>query len=326
MRRREFITLLGGFVISCSMTVRSNARDRADSPLIGFLSLSHPTGFHDGFAKGLTDLGYVEGENIFVERRFAGGDLDRLADFARELVRLQPRVILSGGSPASLAVSRATQAIPIVMAAVSDPVAVGLIRSVSRPGGHITGFTLDNPELSGKRLQLFQEMLSFARRVNVLSDATDPVSVELLTQTQAAAQMLALTLSVVDIQAEPEFQKLLSALVSEHPVPVVVLPTSLFLAHRQELGEFFLKHKLPSIFGFEEHVRDGGLMSYGASLYDQFYGAAAYVDKILKGARPGDLPIEYPTKFYLAINLRTARTIDLTVPHLLLAQADEVIE
>jgi putative tryptophan/tyrosine transport system substrate-binding protein len=328
MRRRELITLLGSSVISYSMTGRSNAQDKANAnaPLIGFLSLSYPTGFHDGFAKGLTDLGYMEGKNIFVERRFAGGDLDRLAKFARELVGLQPKVIFSGGSPASLAVSRATQTIPIVMAAVSDPVAVGLIRSVSRPGGHITGITLSNPELSGKRLQLFQEMLPAARRLNVLSDASDPVSAEMLTQTKTAAQTLALTLSVVDVQADPDFQKLLFALVSEPSVPVVVLPTSLFLARRKEIGEFFLKHRLPSIFGFEEHVRDGGLMSYGANLYDQFYRGAEYVGKILQGARPGDLPIEYPTKFYLAINLRTAKALDLTVPPLLLARSDEVIE
>jgi putative ABC transport system substrate-binding protein len=326
LKRREFITLLGCLVIACSITVRTEARDGAESPLIGFLSLSNPSGFHDGFAKGLRDLGYVEGKTIYVERRFAGGDLDRLAAFAKELVELRPKMIVGSGSPAAVAVSRASQTIPIVMASVADPVAVGLIRSVSRPGGHITGNTVTSPELSGKRLQLLQEMIPSVRRVNVLVDATDPVSVELLTQTRTAAQTLGLALGVMELQADPEFQKRLSALVREPPDPVVVLPTSLFLARRQQLGEFFLKHKMPSIFGFQEHVRDGGLMSYGANIYDQLYRAAAYVDKILKGASPGDLPIEYPTKFYLAINLRTARALDLTVPPLLLAQADEVIE
>jgi putative tryptophan/tyrosine transport system substrate-binding protein len=325
-RPRAFITLLGSLVIACGIAVRTEAQDRADSPLIGFLSLSNPTSFHDGFAKGLRDLGYVEGKTIYVERHFAGGDLDRLAGFANELVGLRPRVIFSGGSPASLAVSRATQTIPIVMAAVADPVAVGLVRSVSRPGGNITGLTVTSPELSGKRLQLLQEMIPSVRRVNVLVDTTDPVSVELLTQTRSAAQTLGLTLGVVDTQAGPEFQKRLSVLVSEPPDPVVVLPTSLFLARRQQLGEFFLKRKMPSIFGFQEHVRDGGLMSYGANIYDQFYRAATYVDKILKGTSASDLPIEYPTKFSLAINLKTARVLDLIVPPLLLVQADDVIE
>jgi putative tryptophan/tyrosine transport system substrate-binding protein len=323
MRRREFIALLGGSAITCSMAAAPHAQERPGNPLIGFLSLSNPAGFQDGFAKGLSDLGYAEGKNIFVERRFAGGDLDRLADFAKELVGLQPKVIVSGGSPASLAMSHATQTIPIVMVGVADPVAVGLVQSVSRPGGHITGNTVTSPELSGKRLQLLQEMVPSARRVNALLDATDPVSVESLAQTQTAAQALGLTLDVTKM--ETDFQKQLSALARDPPDPVIVLPTSLFLAHRQELGEFFLKYKIPSMFGFQEHVRDGGLMSYGANLYDRFYRAAAYVDKILKGENPGDLPIEYPTKFYLMINLRTARAFDLTVPPMLLTIADEVI-
>src|SRR5262249_19794538 len=188
-----------------SITVRTEARDQAERPLIGFLSLSNPTGFHDGFAKGLRDLGYVEGKTIYVERRFAGGDLDRLAAFAKELVELRPRMIVGSGSPAAVAVSRASQTIPIFMASVADPVAVGLIRSVSRPGGHITGNTVTSPELSGKRLQLLQEMIPSVRRVNVLVDATDPVSVELLTQTRTAAQTLGLALGVMEMQADPEF-------------------------------------------------------------------------------------------------------------------------
>jgi putative tryptophan/tyrosine transport system substrate-binding protein len=206
VKRRAFIMMLGSLAIACSITVRAEAQDRDDRPLIGFLSLSNPSGFHDGFAKGLRDLGYLEGKTIYVERRFAGGDLDRLADFANELVGLRPRVIFSGGSPASLAVSRATQTIPIVMAAVADPVAVGLVRSVNRPAGNITGLTVGNPELSGKRLQLLQEMIPSARRVNILVDTTDPVSVDLLTQTRTAAQTLGLTLSVVDMQGDPEFR------------------------------------------------------------------------------------------------------------------------
>jgi putative tryptophan/tyrosine transport system substrate-binding protein len=326
MKRRKFIALAYGATVAWGLNLEAKARDRGDIPLIGLLSLSNHSTFQDGLAQGLHDLGYAEGQSIYVDRRFAGGKLDRLPELAKELVQLQPRAIVAGGSPSTLAVSRATNTIPVVMVGVVGPPWAVPIQSLARPGGHITGLVNMNPDLSAKRLQLLREMIPSVRRVNVLVDVSDAVSSELMTQTRAAAHALGLMLNVLDMRSDADYQRALSALVRGTRDPILVLPTSLFLAHRQQLAEFFLEQRIPSVFGFREHVEVGGLLSYSASLYAQFYRAAAYVDKILKGANPADLPVEQPTKFELVINLKTAKALGLAVPESLLARADEVID
>jgi putative ABC transport system substrate-binding protein len=279
------------------------------------------------FRQGLRELGYVEGQNIGIEWRWAHGKLERFPDLAAELVKLEVDIIVAATLPGVEAAQKATRGtIPIVMGFVSDPVAYGLVASLARPGGNITGLGVPTPEMGGKRLQLLREFAPTVGRVAVLSDPSQPgISVE-LKGTEVAARALGVQLQVAEAHSSGELDRAFAAIVRERVAAIVVLPGTVLFANRARIGQLAAKHRLPTSGWTREFPEAGCLMSYGANLPDAARRAAYFVDKILKGAKPGDLPIEQPTKFELVINLKTAKAIGLTIPQTLLLRADQVIE
>ena len=275
--------------------------------------------------RNLRELGYVEGGNLIVERRFADGKIDRLPGLARELVQLKVDVIVAAGDETIQAARDATATVPIVMVVGSDPVARGLVASFSRPGGNITGVTVvAETVLAAKRLELIREAVPGAARIAVLG-AGGPVSSIQVQEAQKAASALRVKLVVVEAPGT-DYDRAFASIVAERADALFVLMSPTLTRDRKQIIDRAAKYRLPAIYQWREHVEVGGLMSYGGSLIDISRRLAAYVDKILKGARPGDLPIEQPTKYELVINLKTARTLGLNVPPTLIARADEVIE
>ena len=280
----------------------------------------------EGFFQGMRELGYVEGQNILVEGRFYGDHTDRLPSLAAELVRLKVDVIVAGATPAPEAAQRATSTIPIVMATHVDPVGSGLVTSLAKPEKNVTGMSTLGPELLGKRLQLLKEAIPGISRVAVLSNPTDTAQALLLREAQVAAQSLKVRLQVLEARAPSDFAGAFSAMTKERTGGVIVLTSSMFYDARIRLAELAARSRVPAIYAVKDFAEAGGLMAYGVDLHESFRRAAAYVDKILKGAKPGDLPVEQPTKFELVINLKTAKALGLTIPPSLLGQADQVIE
>jgi len=277
--------------------------------------------------EGLRELGYVEGRNIVFERRFAWGKQERLPALAAELVRLNVDVIVTGGNPVIAAVKQATSTIPVVMAASRDPVGTGFIASLARPGGNITGLTGDaGPEILGKRLELLKEAVPRASRVALLWNPLPPGAETFRKAVEGAARTLGVTLQTVEVRGRDEFEGAFAAMARERADAVVVQPDPVLFTARTQVVLLATKHRLPAVFHAREFVEIGGLMSYGSSLAYQFRRAAVYVDKILKGAKPGDLPVEQPTKFELVINFKTAKALGLTISQSVLARADEVIQ
>jgi len=298
-------------------------------PRIGILWPFSPTiasPFADAFRKGLDGLGYVEGQTIALEERWAEGRFDRLPSLAAELVRLNVDVFVAVSTPAARAAQQATRMIPIVMTLVSDPVESGLVASLARPGGNVTGLSLMHPELSRKRLELLKEVIPKVSRVAVLSDSSNPNTPPLLRETEAAARVLGVQLQVVEVRDPLELDSAFSAMTRERAGGLVVMPHSIFQDQRRRIVDLAAKSRLPAMYPWKEPVDAGGLMAYGASVPDILRRAAVYVDKILKGAKPAELPIEQPTKLELAINLKTAKTLGLTIPQSFLLRADHVIE
>ena len=279
----------------------------------------------EALLQGLRDLGYVEGQNIVIERRYSEGRNERLPDLAADLVRLKVDVIVAAGTPPPYAAKRATTTIPIVMTNASDPVGSGLVASLARPGGNITGLSLLSPELAGKQLELLKETVPKVSRVAVLWNPANPVHTLILRQAEVAARSLRLQLQILEARGPNEFDSAFSAMTKERAGALLVLADPMFFGHRTRLADLAAKSRLPSVFLLREHADAGGLMAYGPSTRDNFRRAATYVDKILKGAKPGDLPIEQPTKFELVINLKTAKALGLTIPRSVLGRADEVI-
>jgi putative ABC transport system substrate-binding protein len=276
---------------------------------------------------GLRELGYVEGRNIVLERRFAGGAQDRLPALAAELVRLNVDVIVTGSNPVIAAVKQATQTIPVVMAASRDPVGAGFIASVARPGGNITGLSNDPaPEIVGKNLELFKEAVPRASRVALLWNPVPPGADTYKKIVETAARKLAITLQVVEVRRRDELESAFAAMVRERADGLMVLPDPVTFTARSQVVLLAAKHRLPAVYWQREYVDIGGLMSYGSSLAYQFRRAAVYVDRILRGAKPGDLAVEQATKFELVINLNTAKTLGLTIPPSLRLRADYIIE
>jgi putative ABC transport system substrate-binding protein len=278
------------------------------------------------FRQGLRELGYVEGQNIAIEWRFTGGKLDRLADTATELVRLKMDIIVTIGTPATRAAMQATTTIPIIMVSVGDPLRVGLVASLARPGGNVTGSTLLGPELSPKRLQILQETLPTASRVAFLWNPTNPANVLHFEDIQAGARALGVTLPSVEVSSPNEFTSAFTAMMRERPDALIMTADPMHQLHVGQIIDFATQHRLPVMSNVKENVVAGALMSYGASLPELYKRATLYVDKILKGATPGDLPVQQPMKFELVINLKTAKALGLTIPPTLLYQADEVIQ
>jgi len=323
MRRRDFITLLGGTAAAWPLV--THAQQPAKLPTIGCLASGTPEiqgRWWAAFVEQLRVLGWIEGRNVAIEHRWAEGRSERFTEIAAEFVRLNVEIIITDGSTAIAAAKRATPIIPIVFAAAGDPVATGLVVSLARPGGNVTGMSLMSSELGAKRLELLREVLPQLSRVAVLWNLENPYSV----LTQSAGLTMGIEVRSLEVRGPDDFDTAFEAARGLHPDALITVEDPLTLVHRAPIAEFAAREQLPSIHGTREFVAAGGLMSYGASLLDQFRRAASYVDKILRGAKPADLPIQQPTKFEMVINLKTAKALGLTVPPLLLARADEVIE
>ena len=327
MRRREFITLLGGAAV---WPLAARAQQMGKVPRIGYLGSSSPSlepHFVEAFRQKLRELGHIEGENIAIEYRWAEGQDGRLPDLAAELVRLQPNVIVTAGTPGALAAMQATKTIPIVMASSGDPVGAGLVTSLARPGGHVTGFTIVGPQIEGKRLDLLKEAVPELSRVAVLWNPSYPASVSYFNTIENAGRTLRISLDpVAEVRRANELDNAFFAIASARPRALLVVADRFLLAHRKRIVEFAAAKRLPGMFPYREYVEAGGLMSYAPSNIELFRGAATYVDKILKGAKPGDLPVQEPTKLELIVNLKTSKAIGLTVPESFLLRADELIE
>ena len=297
-------------------------------PRIGFLGGSAASAyarFIKAFQEGLRDLGYEDARNITIDYRYGEGRRDRLPDLSGELVRLKVDVILVSGALAISALQNATKTIPVVMATVEDPVAQGFVASLARPGGNITGLTNLAPELSGKRLELLKETISKVSRVAVLWDPSTPGSAVTFKETQVVAPAVSVQLQSLEVRSSNDFEGALRAATTERAGALIVLQSLLTNAHRQRIVDLAANNRLPAMYTQTEYVEVGGLMSYAPSYTDIYRRAATYVDKILKGAKPADLPVEQPKKFELAINLKTAKQIGLTIPPNVLARADRVI-
>ena len=298
-------------------------------PRIGYLGTRTPSDFGlDAFRQGLRELGWVEGQNIVIDYRFAEGRLDRLPDLAAELVRLKVDIIVAHSTPGAAAAKNATETIPIVMTVVGDPVGLGLIASLARPGGNATGlsFSVVGLEIIGKQLELLKETVSKIRRMAILSNAANPIQPLAIRDVNVAARSLGVQLQLLEVRGPNEFDSAFAAMAKERVGALLVVADSMFVFHRTRLADLAARSRLPAAYGWREHVEAGGLMSYGPSLRDLFRRAATYVDKILKGAKPADLPVEQPTKFELVINLKTAKALGLTIPPSLLQRADEIIQ
>jgi putative tryptophan/tyrosine transport system substrate-binding protein len=321
MRRRDFITLLGGAAAAWPLAARAQQNERT----IGILA-SQPLPPIQRFARKLREYGYIEGQNLRVVSRFAEGDDDRYPAMAAELATLPVDVIVTWGTPAALAAKQATKTIPVVMGAIGEPVSVGIVSNLARPDANITGFATQNLDLEGKRLELLKDLLPRLSRVGMLANATNPLLDVSLQKLRPAAERLHISVDLFDIRSSDEIEAALLRLDQARPDGVLVAPDLLLLTQRREIAAALAKSKLPTVYPFREYVDVGGLIIHGANLGILFERAAGYVDRILRGAKPADLPVQLATEFELIINLKTASMIGLTVPPTLIARADEVIE
>jgi len=327
MRRRDFIVLLAGG--TAMWPQRIYAQQSQKIPRIGLLFPGTPTSFAPrtkAFLDGLRELGRVEGGTIEIEWKWGHDRVDGLSGLAAELVRSNVDVIVTGGTPAAKALKATTQTIPIVMAIVGDPVGAGLVDSLARPGGNATGFSIVSPELGAKRLELLKEIVPSVSSVAVLLNINNPLSQIELKEMQRAAQAMRLQLHSAEISTEDELEDAFAAMSTPAAQAFIVLTDPIFFSQRKRIVEFANRNRLPAVYFFQGFVEEGGLMSYGPSDTDLYHRAAGYVDRILKGTKPGDLPVEQPTKFNFFINLQTAKAMGLTFPPSVLAVADRVIE
>ncbi len=329
MDRRAFVT---GAVGLLTAPLAAQAQQAGKVYRIGFLANSPPTipGIArnlEAFRKGLSERGWAEGQNIVIEYRFTEGRVDRLPSLAAELVSLKPDLIVAASTLGARAAKEATTTIPIVMLYVFDPVGLGIVASLARPGRNVTGVAwIIGPEIAGKYLELLKEVVPKVSRVAVLSRSDSPVSPVLLRETQTAAQALAVKLQLLEVRSPNELEGAFAAMTRERAGAFFVLPDPFALYHAKRIADLAEKRRLPAVYPFRESVDAGGLMAYAADALDMYRRAATYVDRILKGAKPADLPVEQPTKFELIINLKTAKALGLTIPQSVLARADELIQ
>jgi putative tryptophan/tyrosine transport system substrate-binding protein len=296
---------------------------------IGYLGNPSPSLEPDlvsGLRQGLRESGHVEGRDIVIEYQWAEGLYDRLPALAAELVRSRVDVIVTAGTPATLTAKQATQSIPIVMAVVADALGVQLVASLARPGGNVTGLSTLARDLEGKRLELLKEIVPGLSRIAVILNPANPLASLAWKEAQHGAQALRLRLERFEVRAVEEFEAVFAAIARQHPSALSMLVDRFLLAHRARIVAFAARQRLPAMYSYKEFSEIGGLISYAPNYPDMFRRSAAYIDRILKGAKPGDLPIEQPTKFELTINLKTAKALGLTIPPSLLARADQVIE
>jgi putative ABC transport system substrate-binding protein len=321
--RRAFIGTVAGGLLATPLAAEAQPAGKVYR--IGFLRAGQPPeSYLDGFQQGLRERGYVYGQNVVVELRATDGSVDPLPRLTEELLRLKVDVFLASAAPAAVAVRRATTSVPIVFVGVVDPVGLGLVPSLGRPGGSITGLATTSADFAGKRLELLRAIVPSLRRVAVLWHPANPSNPIQLKGAQAAARALGMRLETVSIQGPNDFDSASKAVPGTDGL--LFLESPLFTTHRARLAELAARSRLPAIYGQREYVEVGGLMSYGTHFKDLYRRAAWYVDKILKGAKPGDLPVEQPTNFELVINLKTAKALGLTIPPALLQRADHVIE
>jgi ABC-type uncharacterized transport system substrate-binding protein len=327
--RKAAVTSVGLVVVLLAVAVIAEAQQPKKVPRIGYLgatSASSESLRHEAFRQGLREVGYIEGQNITIEYRYAEGKLDRLPALAAELVGLKVDVIVTGGRTATHTAKEATVTIPIVMGQDPDPVGNGFIASLARPGGNITGLSTLAPELSGKQLELLKETVPRLSRVAVFGTSTTPSNAQASRETQIAAGAFGVQLQYLDVLSPNDIETVFREARKERAGAVLMLPSPVLLAQRTQIVALTVKSRLPAIYFATEFVDVGGLMTYSVSFSDLFRRAATYVDKILKGAKPADLPVEQPTKFELVINLKTAKQIGLTIPPNVLARADKVIK
>jgi putative ABC transport system substrate-binding protein len=327
MRRREFITLLGG--AAAAWPCNGLAQSPPKRPLIGFLGAGSKAAgarYYSGFPLGMRELGYLEGRDYGLEQRYADGDGSRLPLLAEELVRLKPDVILVATTPGTLAAKQATSSIPIIGVNLTDPVSFGLVTSEARPGTNVTGILYRLEGLTEKQVEIALDLMPGATKMGILVDVTNPSNMLQLREVEAAAGKSAVSIAPVNIRTADEISAAIQTFVRERASIVIVLAAAMFVNARRQIATFALASHLPTIYNFREHVEDGGLISYGVDLRQNFRRAAYFVDKILKGAKPADLPIEFPTKVELVVNVTTAKAIGLAIPPTLLGRADEVIE
>jgi putative ABC transport system substrate-binding protein len=330
MRRRELLTLLGGAAASSvSWPLAARAQQPA-VPVIGFLHPTSPDAFPDrlrGFRQGLKETGYVEGENVTISYRFAENQIDRLLAMAGELVSSRVAVIAAANSPPALAAKAATTTIPIVFITPEDPVRLGLVASLARPGGNLSGINLLSGELAAKRLELLRELVPTAARVAVLVNEANPSTTETtLRDVEVAARAMGLQIQVLNASTSREIDEAFATIVRERSNILFVGNDPFFTSRRVQLAILAAQNSVPSTYGTREIAEVGGLMSYGANIPEGWRQAGAYVGRILKGAKPADLPVVQPTRFELVINIKTAKGLGLTIPDKVLALADEVIE
>ena len=299
-------------------------------PRIGVLGPRTPSDgmpFLEAFRRGLSELGWVEGQNVVIEYRFAEGRYNRLPDLAAELVRLKVDIIVAGGTAACAAAKNATGTIPIVMASVGDPVGAGLIGSLARSGGNLTGLSYSvGLETVGKGLELLKETVPKLRRVAILSNPANPAQPLAIRDVKVAARSLGVQLQLLEARGPNDFHGAFAAMAKERVEALLIVADSMLGFYRTRLADLAARSRLPAVYGLREHVDAGGLLFYGPSITDLFRRSATYVDKILKGAKPGDLPVEQPTKFELVINLKTAKALGLSIPQSILVRADEIIQ
>jgi putative ABC transport system substrate-binding protein len=326
LRRRQFITLLGGAAATWPLAARAQ---QAAMPVVGLLSpLALGSSEHvlHAFRRGLAESGRIEGQNVAIDYRLASGNA-RLPELAADLARRQVSVIAASGSVAAVASMTATQTIPIAFIAAEDPVKLGLVTSLARPGGNATGLNFFTAEVNAKRLGLWRELLPAARRVAMLMNPTNPINLSsTLAEVEQGARDLALQIQIVNASTSHEIDAAFAALSRERPDALFVAPDGFFTSRRVQLAALAARHAIPTSFSVREHVEAGGLMSYGASLTDAYRQLGVVTGRILKGAKPADLPVVQSSKFDLVINAETARMLGLAVPPMLLARADEVIE
>jgi putative ABC transport system substrate-binding protein len=323
MRRREFVTLVSGALVAWPLVARAQPSGKIWR--IGFIAHRYEE-FYDPLFQGLRELGYTEGQNLVVERRYAEGRVERFKEFAAEMVQLKVDLIIVVTTPAAFAARDATTTIPIVHPAAIDPVGTGLIASLAHPGGNVTGLAVLNAETSAKRLELLREVVPGLSRGAVLWNAANPANTLAWKETEGAGRALGVALQSHEVRGPGDFEDAFAMIAQQRPDILLVLQDALTLEYRKEIIGFALRERLPSMFVGKLWAEEGGLMSYGDRLPERYRRAADVVDRILKGAKPADLPVEQPTTFELVVNLKTAKAIGLNLPPAFLARADQVIE